>query len=109
MNHQNTQKFSLCKLLYSTVCLALCLLLPFLTGQIPQAVKALSSMHIPVLLGGFICGPWWAALVGLIALPGIALHLLLIPPSSWPCKKPESCKNQKHQSQNLKKHKNQKR
>lgn len=67
MNHQNTQKFSLRKLLYSAVCLALCLLLPFLTGQIPQVGKALSPMHIPVLLGGFLCGPWWAALVGLIA------------------------------------------
>ena len=58
MNTLNTQKISLRRLVYSAVCLALCLLLPFLTGQIPQVGKALSPMHIPVLLGGFLCGPW---------------------------------------------------
>ncbi len=79
MNTQNTQKFSLRKLLYSAVCLALCLLLPFLTGQIPQVGKALSPMHIPVLLGGFLCGPWWAALVGLIA-PVLRFLLFGSPP-----------------------------
>ena len=26
-------------------------------------------MHIPVLLAGFLCGPWWAAAVGFIAPP----------------------------------------
>lgn len=24
-------------------------------------------MHIPVLLAGFVCGPWWAAAVGAVA------------------------------------------
>ena len=47
-------------LVYAAVCLALCMLLPFLTGQIPQIGSALSPMHIPVLLAGFLCGPWWA-------------------------------------------------
>lgn len=53
----------------AAVCLALCLVLPFLTGQIPQVGGALSPMHIPVLLAGFLCGPWWAAAVGLVAPP----------------------------------------
>ena len=54
-------------LVYAAVCLALCILLPFLTGQIPQIGSALSPMHIPVLLAGFLCGPWWALAVGFVA------------------------------------------
>ena len=54
-------------LVYAAVCLALCMLLPFLTGQIPQIGSALSPMHIPVLLAGFLCGPWWAMAVGFVA------------------------------------------
>ena len=43
------------RLVYSALFLALALLLPFLTGQIPQIGSALSPMHIPVLLAvGFI-------------------------------------------------------
>ena len=54
-------------LTYAAICLALCLVLPFLTGQIPQIGSALCPMHLPVLLAGFICGPWWAAAAGFIA------------------------------------------
>ena len=82
MNTLNTKKISLRRLVYSAVCLALCLLLPFLTGQIPQVGKALSPMHIPVLLGGFLCGPWWAALVGLIA--PVLRSLLFSSPALFP-------------------------
>lgn len=55
------------RLVFAAVCLALCMLLPFLTGQIPQVGSALSPMHIPVLLAGFLCGPWWAMAVGAVA------------------------------------------
>lgn len=51
----------------SAVCLALCMVLPFLTGMIPVIGKALCPMHIPVLICGALCGPWWGALVGVIA------------------------------------------
>ena len=61
------EKTDLKKLSAAAVCLALCLVLPFLTGQNPQIGSALSLMHIPVLLGGFVCGPWYAAAVGLLA------------------------------------------
>ena len=54
-------------LTYAAICLALWLVLPFLTGQIPQIGSALCPMHLPVLLAGFVCGPWWAAAVGLVA------------------------------------------
>jgi len=51
----------------SAICLALALFLPFLTGQIPEIGQALLPMHIPILLCGFICGPRYAAIVGLTA------------------------------------------
>lgn len=60
-------KHNLRKLIYAAVCLALCMVLPLLTGQIPQIGKALSPMHIPVLLCGFLCGWPWGLAVGVIA------------------------------------------
>ena len=63
----------------AAICLALCLVLPFLTGQIPQIGSALSPMHIPVLLGGFLCGPGWAAAVGFVA-PLLRFALFGMPP-----------------------------
>lgn len=55
------------KLVLSAVCLALCLVLPFFTGQIPQIGNMLCPMHIPVLLCGFLCGGPYGLLVGLLA------------------------------------------
>lgn len=52
---------------YSAACLALALVLPFLTAQIPQVASALCPMHIPVLLCGFIVGWPWGAAVGFAA------------------------------------------
>jgi len=55
------------KLVFSALCLALALVLPFLTGQIPQIGQMLSPMHIPVLLCGFVCGWPYGLIVGAIA------------------------------------------
>ena len=65
--NQTNFKSLLRHMVYAAVCLALCMVLPFLTGQIPQIGSALSPMHIPVLLAGFLCGPWWAMAVGFAA------------------------------------------
>lgn len=65
--NQTNFKSLLRHMVYAAVCLALCMVLPFLTGQIPQIGSALSPMHIPVLLAGFLCGPWWAMAVGFVA------------------------------------------
>ena len=70
---------NLLKLTYAAVCLALCLVLPFLTGQIPQIGSKLLPMHIPVLLCGFLCGPVWGCAVGLIA-PILRSLLFSMPP-----------------------------
>lgn len=65
------------RLTVSALCLALCLVLPFLTGQIPQIGSMLSPMHIPVYLCAFLCGPWWAAAVGAVAplLRNVLFHM----------------------------------
>ena len=55
------------KLTYAAMCLSLALVLPFLTGQIPQIGSALCPMHLPVLLAGYLCGPWWGMAVGAVA------------------------------------------
>ena len=55
------------KLIYAGVCLALAIVLPFLTGQIPQIGNALCPMHIPVLLCGFLCGWSYGMIVGAVA------------------------------------------
>ena len=66
-------------LTYAAACLALCMVLPFLTGQIPEIGSALCPMHIPVLLAGFLCGPWWALAVGAVA-PLLRFALFGMPP-----------------------------
>ena len=62
-------KFSVQHVVLAGLCLALCMVLPFLTSQIPQFGRMLSPMHIPVLLCGFLCGWPWGLAVGLIAPP----------------------------------------
>lgn len=46
--------------------LALGLVLPFLTGQIPTIGSMLLPMHIPVLLCGFVCGWQYGLIVGVV-------------------------------------------
>lgn len=55
------------KIVYSAVCLALALVLPFLTGQIQQFGNALCPMHIPIFLCGFLCGWPYGVMVGFVA------------------------------------------
>lgn len=55
------------KLTYAALFLALAIVLPFLTGQIPEIGSMLCPMHIPVLLCGFLCGWPWGLAVGFIA------------------------------------------
>ncbi len=66
-------------LAFAAMCLALALVLPFLTGQIPEIGQALSPMHIPALLCGFICGPIWGLIVGFVA-PLLRSAIFSMPP-----------------------------
>lgn len=74
-----TRTFPIRDLTCAAMCLALCMVLPFLTGQIPQIGSALCPMHLPVLLSGFLCGPWWALAVGATA-PLLRHFWLHMPP-----------------------------
>lgn len=57
---------------------ALGLVLPFLTGQIPEIGNLLLPMHLPVLLCGFVCGPIYGAAVG-FTLPIIRSFIFGMP------------------------------
>ena len=46
--------------------LAIGMVLPFLTGQIPQVGNMMLPMHIPVLLCGLICGWQYGAVLGFV-------------------------------------------
>ena len=70
MKNQNTKKLA-----YAALFLALCLVLPMLTGQIPQIGSMLLPMHIPVLL----CGLVYGAAVGFVA-PLLRSVLFGMPP-----------------------------
>lgn len=54
-------------LAYSALFLALCIVLPMITGNIQQIGNALAPMHIPVLICGFVCGWQYGMAVGFIA------------------------------------------
>lgn len=61
-----TKNFSVKKLVLAGLFLALGLVMPFLTAQIPQIGSALLPMHLPVLLCGFVCGAPYGLIVGAI-------------------------------------------
>lgn len=67
------------KLTISAMLFALGLVLPFLTGQIPQIGSMLLPMHIPVFLCGLICGWRYGAMVGLL-VPVVRSFLFGMPP-----------------------------
>lgn len=63
----------------SAMFLALGIVLPFLTGQIPQIGNMLLPMHIPVLLCGLICGWQFGGMVGFMT-PLLRFALFGAPP-----------------------------
>ena len=64
---QSKRSSQVLRLTYSALYLAIAMVLPFLTGQIPEIGSMLCPMHIPVLLCGFVCGWAHGLLVGLVA------------------------------------------
>ena len=59
MKNENVKNLAL-----AAMFIALGLVLPFLTGQIPHIGKMMLPMHIPVFLCGLICGWKYGAIVG---------------------------------------------
>lgn len=66
-------------LVLSAMFLALGLVLPFFTGQIPQIGSMLLPMHLPVFLCGLICGWQYGAAVGFV-VPLLRCLLFGMPP-----------------------------
>lgn len=56
---ENIRKLSIAAMLF-----AIGLVLPFLTGQIPEVGNMFLPMHLPVMLCGLVCGPMWGGFVG---------------------------------------------
>ena len=67
------------KLTTTAMLFAIGLVLPFLTGQIPQIGSMLLPMHIPVFLCGLICGWKYGLFMGFL-LPVVRSLLFGMPP-----------------------------
>lgn len=67
------------KIVLAGLMIALGIILPFATGQIPQIGSMLLPMHIPVLLCGFICGWKYGLAVGFI-VPLLRSMMFSMPP-----------------------------
>lgn len=67
------------KIVLTGMFIALGIVLPFITGQIPQIANMLCPMHIPVLLCGFICG-WQYGLVAGFITPLLRSFMFAMPP-----------------------------
>lgn len=61
-----TERFSTKNMTGAALFLALGIVLPFFTGEIPTIGSMLLPMHIPVLICGYVCGWQWGLTVGLI-------------------------------------------
>lgn len=74
-----SKKSSLYRLMITAVLLALGMVLPFLTGQIPMIGQAISPLHIPVFICGLTCGWAWGAALGVV-LPLLRSVVFGMPP-----------------------------
>lgn len=72
-------KHNLKNMVLAAMFLAIGLVLPMFTGQIPQIGNMLLPMHIPVFLCGLICGWQYGGVIGLI-LPLLRSAIFGMPP-----------------------------
>lgn len=72
------------KRILAALFLAIGLILPFITMQIPAVGKMLCPMHIPVLLCGYICGWPYGLLIGIITplLRGVLFGMPVLFPNA---------------------------
>lgn len=63
---KNTMRQQIYSLVLAAMFLAIGIVLPFFTGQIPQIGRMLLPMHLPVLLCGLICGWQYGGAVGFV-------------------------------------------
>lgn len=72
-------KNKLIKPIIAAMCIALSMVLPMITGSVPKIGNMLCPMHIPVLLSGFVCGPWYGLIVGAVS-PILRSLIIGMPP-----------------------------
>ena len=63
---RKTTRQNIFDLVLAAMFLAIGIVLPFFTGQIPQVGRMLLPMHLPVLLCGLICGWQYGGAVGFV-------------------------------------------
>lgn len=73
------RRSNLYKLLLTAILLALGMVLPFFTGQIPAIGQAISPLHIPAFIAGLTCGWGWGLALGVI-LPLLRSMVFGMPP-----------------------------
>lgn len=73
------KRTSIQRLTLSAMLLAIGLVLPFLTGQLPQVGSMLLPLHLPAFLCGLWCGWPWGLAVGFL-LPLVRSLLFGMPP-----------------------------
>ena len=61
-----TTRTSTMNMVVSAMFLALGIVMPFITGQIPEVGSMLLPMHLPVLICGFVCGWKYGLAVGFV-------------------------------------------
>lgn len=54
------------RLVYAGLCVALGVVLPMAFHSVPNGGSVFLPMHIPVLLCGFLCGPWYGLAAGVL-------------------------------------------
>lgn len=82
MMSRKTTALRIRRITFSALYLAIALVLPFLTGQIPEIGSMLCPMHIPALLCGFVCGWPYGMAVG--AISPLLRSVLFGMPSLYP-------------------------
>lgn len=73
------KKNSIFKVTFSSIMIAMAMVLPFLTGQIPEIGAMLCPLHIPVIICGIICGCKYGAVCGFI-IPILRSIIFGMPP-----------------------------
>ena len=76
---ENSAKEYIKDIVMAAMLLAVGIVLPFFTGQIPQIGSMLLPMHLPVLVCGLICGWQYGGIVGFV-LPLLRFVLFGMPP-----------------------------
>lgn len=73
------KKFKVINMVLSALFLSIGIVLPFLTAQIKEIGDSLLPMHLPTMLCGALCGPWYGLFIG-FTMPVLRSLLFSMPP-----------------------------